>query len=131
MSGGRFGGHVAAVAAVLLAVPATAAAATPRQIYADFAAHGRLVGHYSKADLEAALKDAFVEGYGSTAASGLKPAVERQLHAGGVLGGTKTLHSSAASGALPFTGLDLGLIAAGGAGLLLLGHALRTAARRE
>lgn len=33
-------------------------------------------------------------------------------------------------GALPFTGIDLGLVAAGGGGLLLLGGALKRAGRR-
>jgi hypothetical protein len=36
-----------------------------------------------------------------------------------------------ASGGLPFTGLDLSLIAAGALGLILLGAALRRAARQK
>ena len=39
--------------------------------------------------------------------------------------------AAAQRGALPFTGLDLGLVAAGGGGLLLLGGALKKASERE
>src|SRR4051794_36697942 len=43
---------VAGVLVAVLALPATAAGAgATRQIYADFASHGKLVGHYSKAEL--------------------------------------------------------------------------------
>ena len=49
--------------------------------------------------------------------------------AGGTAGGgTSPVQSS---GGLPFTGLDLSLIAAGALGLILLGAALRRAARQR
>jgi hypothetical protein len=105
----------------LLAFPAGAAAATARQIYADFAAHGKIEGHYSRAQLETALQDAMAEGYAAPSTTGVKAAVETKLR-------TTT---PAAAGALPFTGADLTLIALGGGAMLLIGGALRFVGRRE
>ena len=117
-----------------------ALAASPRQIYADYADNGRLDRTYSKADLRAALKDALVEGYGGMALPGLKPAMQKRLVAptGGVLGARKTKQASPAAplgvaagrSTLPFTGIDLALIALGGGFLLLVGSGLRRAGRR-
>jgi hypothetical protein len=132
MNGGRIFG-VAWVLATALVLPAAAAAgvATSR-IYADFATHGRLEGHYSKAELESALHDALVEGYGAPAHAGLKPSVERQLQTTGIAGAEVAFVQPRRTGAgLPFTGVDLGLIAAGGFLLLGLGRALRTLGTRE
>jgi hypothetical protein len=109
------------LAVALLALPATAGATAPRQIYADFAAHGKLQGHYTRSQLEAALRDAIAEGYAPTRSSGVKAAVYQQLHA----------TPAAAGGTLPFTGADLTLIALGGGGLLLLGGGLRRLGRGE
>src|SRR5437016_2275307 len=92
-------GWAVLLAVVLFAPPAGAAASSPRQIYADFAAHGKLDGRYTRGELEAALRDALAEGYSAPAHSGVKPAVEEQL-------ASRTSGSS-----LPFTGADLALIA--------------------
>jgi hypothetical protein len=51
-------------AAAALAAPAGAFGATPQQIFAD-ASDGHLGAHYSKTDLQRALKDATVQGYGN------------------------------------------------------------------
>jgi hypothetical protein len=107
------------LSALGLALPGTGAAATSRQIYADFAAHGKIQGHYSRAQLETALKDALAEGYGRPASAGVRSAVEQQLN------------TPAAAGALPFTGADLTLIALGGGVLLGLGGTLRRVGRNE
>jgi hypothetical protein len=51
-------------AAAALAAPAGAFGATPQQIFAD-ASDGHLDAHYSKSDLQRAMKDATVQGYGN------------------------------------------------------------------
>jgi hypothetical protein len=89
-------------------------AATPTQIYRDFADNGRLDAKYSKADLDRALKDAVLQGYGDQNVTNGLPA------AAGEAGET-----AGASGILPFTGLDLTLMALGGGALLAAGAGLR------
>jgi hypothetical protein len=123
-------------AAALIAAPG-ALAATPQQIYRDYADNGRLDGTYSRADLERALNNAVVQGYGSNNQKGLKPAVEKQVNqssgssnANGA-GGTSPAAVQQSSGGLPFTGLDLSLIVVGALGLVLLGGALRRVARQR
>jgi hypothetical protein len=99
-------------------------AATPRQIYLDYADNGRLDGTYSPAELRRALEDAAIAGYGGPAAVVLRPTVERRLN--GVLGAQATSPAPAGQGgALPFTGVDLMLIVAGGGTLLACGLAIR------
>jgi hypothetical protein len=137
---------ILSVAAVLAATGAFAA--TPQDIYRDYADNGRLDGTYSLADLERTLKDAAVQQYGQPATGGLKPAIEEEQNettvagtAGGTSGGTSggTAAGNAASGTppvqssggLPFTGLDLGLIAVGAFGLIFLGAALWRVARQR
>ena len=111
---------VLAAAAALLVLASTAAAATPTQIYRDYADNGRLDGHYSRADLDRALKDAVLQGYpnGNT-----QPGFQQQVAAAGA--------EAAAGGGLPFTGLDLTLMVVGGTALLLTGAGLRRAARNR
>jgi hypothetical protein len=126
--------------ALALIGAAGAGAATPRQIYSDYADNGRLDGHYSKADLQAALNDALIEGYGGASGGALGPAVQKALSGrptAGVLGARHAKQASAAAplavasrSTLPFTGIDLALIAVGGGLLLLVGGGLRRAGRR-
>jgi hypothetical protein len=118
---------VLALAAFLAFAPGGLAAPN-NGIYSDFARHGKLEGNYTKAELEAALKSAFLQGYGAT---GLKPSVQGALERKGVAGHSSRPVPPRAVGTLPFTGLDLGLIAAGGGGLLLLGRGLRHFVRAE
>jgi hypothetical protein len=128
---------LSAVAAV--AAPA-ALSASPPAVLRDYADNGKLDRTYSKADLEKALKSAVVRGYGHGKTQGLKPAVKtiakpkatptatpKTQKQGGVLASPPVKKS----GGLPFTGLDLGLIALGAVLLLLFGAALRRFARQK
>jgi hypothetical protein len=147
-------------AAALIAASG-AFAATPQEIYSDYADNGRLDKAYTSADLDRALKNAAVQAYGKPSSGGLGPAVEEGkdnpsggaggssgggtaggapaggtaggLSGGGTAGAQQGEGTSPAqsSGGLPFTGLDLSLIAAGALGLILLGAALRRVARQK
>jgi hypothetical protein len=109
-----FLGVIACAVGMLVAAPAAAAApdATAQQIYRDYANNGKLDQHYSRADLQRALKYAALQGYPRV---GVQGAVQQALGAQGVKG----------TGGLPFTGLDLTLLSAGGAVLLAAGAVLR------
>jgi hypothetical protein len=118
----------AAITALLLAVPAFAA--SPGQIYKDYADNGKLNGSYSASDLQRALKDASVQGYGS-------PVViikMKQPKSGGV-GGKKTPPTGTKpvprKGGLPFTGAQLGLFTVVGLALLGSGALLRLTGRKK
>ena len=102
---------LACAVGMVVAAPA-AVAANPQQIYRDYADNGRLDQSYSKADLQAALKYAAAQGYPRV---GVQGAVQQALGAQAV----KT------SGGLPFTGLDLALMAVGGLLLVAAGTTLR------
>jgi len=138
-------------AAALIVVPGVLAA-TPQEIYRDYADNGKLDGEYAPADLDKALTSAAVQAYGKPSTGGLKPAVEEEQKetpsvstgggtsggtSGGTTGGTAGGQASSgtspvqSSGGLPFTGLDLGLIAVGAFSLILLGAALRRVARQR
>lgn len=120
-SRGRFGGLVAAVAVAVLLAASAGNAATPSQIYKDYADNGRLDQPYTDKELQRALKDALVQGYGQpSAVSGLGNEV------GGAAQGVQS-----AGGGLPFTGLDLTLMVAVGLALVLFGATLRRTARRK
>jgi hypothetical protein len=127
---------VTAAVAAALAAPA-AFAASSRQIYKDYADNGRIDGHYSRADLQRALRDVQVQGHGKpTVRAGLPAAIQkalgaqtsRRLSGSGPTGG---LPFSPATGGLPFTGFDLPLMLLGGLGLLTLGVGLRTLGRSK
>jgi len=108
------------VALLALAFATAASAASPREIYRDYADNGRLDRNYSKSDLLRAKNDAAIQGYGSpTVAGGLGDEIEQQL--GGTAGRT--------GGTLPFTGVDLALLTAGAAFLLMLGWGFRRLGR--
>jgi hypothetical protein len=108
---------VTACAALALGV-GPALGATPQQIYKDYADNGRLDHKYSQADLQRAQRDAALQGYPRV---GVEGAVQQALGAQAV----KT------NGGLPFTGLDLALLAAGGALLLVAGTGLRKLGRAK
>jgi hypothetical protein len=97
----------------MMAVP-VASAATPQEIYRDYADNGRLDRAYSAADLQRAYKDALVQGYG-------KPTVVSGLGQ----------EAQTAERGLPFTGLDLTLMVITGLALLLFGAGLHRTARRK
>jgi len=92
--------------------------ATPQQIYRDYADNGRLDAKYSQADLQRAQKDSALQGYPHV---GVQGAVEQAL-------GAQAVKSK---GGLPFTGLDLALLAAGGGLLLVAGTGLRKFGRAK
>lgn len=128
MSTKTIGGIVAAaVVALFMAMPALAA--TPGQIYKDYADNGQLDGNYSASDLQRALKDASVQGYGS-------PVViikMKQKPKGGV-GGEKTPPRGTQPvprGGLPFTGAQLGLFTIVGFALVGSGLLLRLTGRKK
>lgn len=111
-----FGVTACAVAALGLAPGALAA--TPQQIYRDYAQHGRLTHNYSRSDLQRALRDAALQGYPRV---GVQGAVQQAL-------GAQAVKSR---GGLPFTGLDLALMTAGGAALLAAGTGMRALGRAK
>jgi opacity protein-like surface antigen len=115
-------------AAFMIAVPVSLAA-TPQQIYRDFADNGRLDGHYSKADLQRAQNNLGVQGYGSPTKKGLKHAIKKTSAVKGVNKRVGVAAARSSSG-LPFTGVDLALISIGGVSLLAFGVSLRRCARR-
>ena len=108
---------------------APAFAASPQQVYRDYADNGRLDGHYSKSDLQRALHDAVIQGY--KPATSVAPAIKKKISSpsSGVAGAN--LPAAKRQGALPFTGLDLALMTVGGFSLLLLGAGLRRFARNK
>ena len=122
-------GVVTTVAVVLVGLLASTAAlaASPRQIYDDYADNGRLDAAYSPRDLQAALTDATIQGYGSPAyVAPMKAEIKRKLgkpKSGEVLG------EAGRGGSLPFTGIDLALIVGGALVLLLIGGGLRRFSR--
>jgi hypothetical protein len=133
--GSLFLSATVAVAAVALLVGSAALAASPRQIYADFADNGRLDAQYSQADLQAALKNATLGGYEEAGTVGrMKTEIKRKAATGapaaGAPAGTQdSLREAGSAGALPFTGFDLALIVGGALFLLVIGGGLRRVAR--
>jgi hypothetical protein len=109
---------VTACAVAVLGLAPSALAATPQQIYRDYAQHGRLTHNYSRSDLQRALRDAALQGYPRV---GVQGAVQQAL-------GAQAVKSR---GGLPFTGLDLALMTAGGAALLAAGTGLRALGRAK
>jgi opacity protein-like surface antigen len=118
-----------AVAVVVGLLSSSAAlAASPQQIYNDFADNGRLDAAYAPRDLQAALQDPTVQGYGSPAVvAPMKAEIKRRL--GGGAPAAQVLGKAGRGGTLPFTGLDLGLIVGGALVLLLIGGGLRKFSR--
>lgn len=110
------------VALLGLMAVSTAASASPREIYADYADNSRLDQTYSQSELRKALADTTIQGYGApTVKAGLRPAIQQQL---GVVG-----QPSGSAGTLPFTGVDLALLTSGAGLLLLFGLGFRRLGR--
>jgi hypothetical protein len=135
MRRGRIILALATALAVVLTTAAAAVAASPRQIYADLAQHGKLTKHYSAADLKRASKDAVLQGYGGVGAGGgvQQPAGGTQgqsnSSAGGVEAAVSPVQQTNTTGTLPFTGIQLGVFVAVGLVLLAGGLMLRRAGR--
>lgn len=92
MGGLRTALAVIFLSAAALIAGSSALAATPQEIYRDYADNGRLDGQYSPADLERVLKNAAVQQYGGGSSGGLPPAVQGGGNtpgsSGGVAGGS-------------------------------------------
>ena len=129
MRRGRLITTVTALAAAVAVGAPSALAATPQQIYKDYADNGRLDGNYSNKDLQRALHDAVLQGYPGV--TGVAAKKTKKIHATSGVKGEKKLPSAKRQGALPFTGTDLALMTVGGFSLLLLGGALRRFARNK
>lgn len=119
MRRGRILTAAIAFVAVLTIAATPALAATPRQIYADLAQHGKLTKHYSAADLARAAKDATLQGYGGVGSQPVVAGVAGAQHTG-----ASGSQAGSAAGTLPFTGLQLAVfvvlgVALVGGGLLL------------
>jgi hypothetical protein len=141
MRRGRITGTALGVGLAALVAAGGASSATPRQIYADLAQHGKLTQHYSAADLARARQDASVQGYGSPVVVTILPAATSGTagaqHITGVTGTQKTVQQRAVvpaaktAGTLPFTGLQLTLFVAIGLALVGGGLLLRRTSRRK
>lgn len=108
----------AVVAAALVGVP-SAMGADPRDIARDLE-DGRLDGTYTAQELAQFLGDATVQGYGAPEVDVVGADVQRQ-----------EAPAAVTRGALPFSGVDLALMTAGGIALLVAGAGLRRFVRSE
>jgi hypothetical protein len=119
-------GGLLAVLAVL-AVGVGSAGAAPRDVYKDWADNGRLDRTYTASELEAALADTTLQGYGD---SNFVPTVQEEI--GTLQESSPTpLDDTGQPGTLPFTGVDLALLVGGGLLLLIVGAGMRRAARAK
>jgi hypothetical protein len=100
----------------LLGLSGIALAATPEDIYNDFAADGDLDRSYTDAELEAYLNDATVHQYGSAAVLSTLDDLVEQLLAGTTPAGRSSF---------PFTGFEIFLAGIGGLALIGGGIAVR------
>jgi hypothetical protein len=104
---------------VALFVAPAAFGASANDIYRDFADNGRLDAQYTDRELQAVLQNPSVQVYGApTVTPGFRTEVLTQL-------------AAKQKGVLPFTGLDLALLTAGGIGLAIAGGVLRRFGRRR
>jgi hypothetical protein len=127
MGYGWFSRGVTVLAVVALLAAPAALAATPEQIYRDFAEDRRLDGQYSVSDLEAAQQDPIVQGYKrAEVTTELRPVIARRIAAQ-----EQPLEEAVERGGLPFTGLDLALLTAGALFLLAFGVSLRRLAKAK
>jgi hypothetical protein len=122
----------AVLAVVAVTVAPTALAATPEQIYRDYADDSRLDGSYTATDLQAALQSPVVQGYGDQAVvTGLRPAIQGEIAAQQQPAQQPPLGAVSEAERLPFTGLDLALLTAGGLFLLAFGLSVRRLAKAK
>lgn len=117
------------LAAALMIAP-SALAATPAEIARDLA-DGKLDGTYTQAELTAFLRNAAAQGYEEPAVAVIPPPTQGVAGAEQVRGGLAGEEAirQQGEGVLPFTGVDLALMAAGGIALLGIGAAMRRVAR--
>ena len=126
MRRGRIIGGLCMLALTALMLAPAARAASPTQIYADYADNGRLDWQYANADLQRALQDVTLQGYKETS----RPRSD-------VLGSSKTVvrrptfTTTRRTGSLPFTGAELGIFTIVGLGLIASGVLLRLSGRQR
>jgi hypothetical protein len=113
------------LALVVLAVGVGTAAAAPRDVYRDWADNGRLDQNYSVSELEAALADTTLQGYGD---NNFGPTVQKEI---GERQSSPPLAETGEADTLPFTGVDLALLLGGGLVLLLVGLGMRRFGRAK
>ena len=137
MRRGRFiRGLTVAGAVAALAAPG-AFGATPQQIYKDFADNGRLDGRYTASELREFGRNASLQGYGALnpvagVAGQTSPVVRTATRRAGKPAQRNPLRTARTTRAtLPFTGVDLALMTAGGIFLLAVGGTLRRVARTK
>jgi hypothetical protein len=110
---------VGATAALALMGAGSAFAATPQQIYRDLADNGRLDGAYTRPEIERALNPSTV-----VRTDAFQPVPRKPIAVP-----VEEARSSRAAGRsdrrVPFSGLDVALLIAGGAPMLLIGAGLR------
>jgi hypothetical protein len=114
------------VALVLCVVPAAALASsngTTQAIVKDVAKDGKVDGHYTQAQLKAALKSPLLKQYGGQAA--VESVVTHVAPETAAAPATGVAHN------LPFTGSDVMLFVGVGGGLLVAGLVLRRFGRRD
>jgi hypothetical protein len=117
------GGVLGLATLLALVVVSTATAATPSEIYADYADNGRLDRVYSSSELQNALNSAVIQGYGKpTVTPGFRAEVKKKL-------GQNVAAAGKSGGTLPFTGVDLALLTTGALILLLMGWGFRRLGR--
>ena len=129
-------GFAVASAVAGLGAP-TVFGAAPNQIYKDFADNGRLDGRYTAAELRDFGRNASLQGYGALSpvagvAGQTSPVVRtatRQARKPVQRSPLRTTRTTRAT--LPFTGVDLALMTAGGIFLLAVGGTLRRVARTK
>lgn len=103
---------------VALFIAPAAFGASADDIYRDYADNGRLDAQYTDRELQSVLKSPSVQVYGRpTVTPGLRAEILTQL--------------APTKGVLPFTGLDLALLTAGGIGLAIAGGVVRRFGRRQ
>jgi|1186.fasta_scaffold91012_2 hypothetical protein len=112
-----------AIASALAIATAASAGGSSQQIYNDYAKDGQINGHYSVAQLQSALHDSIAQGYPR---ANYHSAVQQQM-AG--VAGVQATQTPTQSGALPFTGLDVGVVVGVALLLIALGYGLRRAGR--
>lgn len=107
---------ILALVVMVMAFSGVALAATPQDIYNDYADNGKLDGTYTNAELNAYLNDATIGQYADAATKGELDALV-----------TSMLNKD--RGEFPFTGMELAMLLLGVAVLVGAGVALRRATR--
>jgi len=108
---------------VVLAIAGPALAATPQDIYNDYADNGQLNGTYTNEELQAYLDDPVIQQYGDPATvAALNDVVNQILGQSSSGSGTSSEEDRST---FPFTGAQMGLMAIGAAILLAGGFMLR------